>query len=102
MQAWYPLGHANRDLLNDKRLVQIAERYGRSAAQIILRWHLQEGIIAIPKATSEQHIRDNISIFDFELTDEDMTVIRSMDKGKGTHNPDDMTNAVTLGMYRIH
>ena len=102
VQALYPLGHANRDLLNDTRLVQIAEKYGKSVAQIILRWHLQEGIIAIPKATSEQHIRDNISIFDFELTDEDMTVIRSMDKGKGTHDPDDMTNAVTLGMYKIH
>ena len=102
MEAWYPLGHANRKLLTDKVLVGLAEKYGKSVAQIILRWHYQEGIIALLKATSIEHIRDNISIFDFALTDEDMTTIRALDKGKGTHNPDNMANAVTLGMYKIH
>ena len=102
MEAWYPLGHANRQLLTDKVLVEIAETYGKSVAQIILRWHYQEDIIALPKATSIEHIRDNISIFDFALTDEDMTAIRALDKGKGTHDPDNMANAVTLGMYHIH
>ncbi len=102
MEAWYPLGHANKKLLTEKRLVQIGEKYGKSVAQVILRWHLQEGIIALPKATSLEHIRDNFNIFDFALDDEDMSIIRSMDTGKGTHNPDNMANAVTLGMYKIH
>ncbi len=102
MEAWYPLGHANKKLLTDKQLVQIGKKYGKSVAQIILRWHLQEGIIALPKATSLEHIRENFNIFDFALDDEDMSIIRSMDTGKGTHNPDNMANAVTLGMYKIH
>ncbi len=102
MEAWYPLGHANKKLLTDKQLVQIGKKYGKSVAQVILRWHLQEGIIALPKATSLEHIRDNFNIFDFALDDEDMSIIRSMDTGKGTHNPDNMANAVTLGMYKIH
>ena len=102
MEAWYPLGHANKKLLTEKRLVQIGEKYGKSVAQVILRWHLQEGIIALPKATSLEHIRDNFNIFDFALDDEDMSIIRSMDTGKGTHNPDNMANAVTLSMYKIH
>jgi len=102
MEAWYPLGHANKKLLTDKQLVQIGKKYGKSVAQVILRWHLQEGIIALPKATSLEHIRDNFNIFDFALDDEDMSSIRSMDTGKGTHNPDNMANAVTLGMYKIH
>ena len=65
LEAWYPLGHGNKELLNNEILVKLAQKYHKSAVQIILRWHIQEGNIALPKATSEAHIKDNIDVFDF-------------------------------------
>jgi 2,5-diketo-D-gluconate reductase A len=89
-------------LIHDERLLGLAEKYGKDVGQIILRWHLQEGIIAIPKATSESHIKGNIDIFDFNLTEAEMAMIRSLDTGKGTHNPEDMSNATRLAQLKIH
>ena len=102
MEAWYPLGHADKELLTDERLVKIAEKYGKSVVQVILRWHLQEGIVAIPKATSMEHIKSNLNIFDFSLTDYEMAEIRSMDKGVGTHDPEDMSNIERLSALKVH
>ncbi|MFV0331813.1 MAG: aldo/keto reductase [Dysgonomonas sp.] len=102
LEAWYPLGHGDELLMNDSRLIRLADKYHKSVAQIILRWHLQEGILAIPKATSEEHIEANIDIFDFVLTDAEMAEIRSMDTGKGTHDPEDMDNVERLRVYRVH
>ena len=100
LEAWYPLGHADRELLSDARLSKIAEKYGKSVVQVILRWHLQEGIAAIPKATSMEHIRENLDIFDFMLTDDEMTQIREMDKGAGTNNQEDKGNAERLSAFK--
>ena len=102
LEAWYPLGHADKALLTDERLINIAEKYGKSTAQVILRWHLQEGIVAIPKATSMEHIKENLNIFDFMLTDYEMAEIRSMDKGVGTHDPEDMSNEKRLSALKVH
>ena len=102
LEAWYPLGHADKELLSDVRLSKIAGKYGKSVVQVILRWHLQEGIVAIPKATSMEHIRENLDIFDFMLTDDEMAQIREMDKGIGTHDPEDMENAVRLSSLKVH
>ncbi|MCH5270924.1 MAG: aldo/keto reductase [Lachnospiraceae bacterium] len=102
LEAWYPLGHADKELLNDVRLVKIAEKYDKSVAQVILRWHLQEGIVAIPKATSMEHIKANLNIFDFMLADYEMAEIRAMDKGVGTHDPEDMSNAEGLSELKVH
>lgn len=102
LEAWYPLGHANKELLADPRLTAIAEQYGKSPVQVILRWHLQEGIVALPKATSMEHIKENIDIFDFTLSDSDMAAIRAMDTGRGTHDPEDMGNAQRLGALKVH
>lgn len=102
LEAWYPLGHADKALLTDERLVKIAEKYGKSVVQVILRWHLQEGIVAIPKATSMEHIKANLDIFDFMLTDYEMAEIRAMDKGVGTHDPEDMNNAERLSELKLH
>lgn len=102
LEAWYPLGHADKELLTDSRLVEIAKKYNKNVGQIILRWHIQEGIIAIPKATSEEHIKGNIDIFDFNLTDSEMSSIRLMDKGIGTHNPEDMKNEKILSALKVH
>lgn len=102
LEAWYPLGHADKALLTDERLINIAEKYGKSTAQVILRWHLQEGIVAIPKATSMEHIKENLNIFDFMLTDYEMAEIRSMDKGVGTHDPENMSNEKRLSEIKVH
>lgn len=91
MQAWYPLGHGNKELFENPILKNIAGKYNKTVSQIILRWHVEEGIIPIPKSTSINHIKENFEIFDFSLDKEDMTQIRSIDTGIGTHNPDDLS-----------
>lgn len=101
-EAWYPLGHGNRELLENPTLKNIAEKYGKDVGQVILRWHVQEGIVALPKATSPEHISGNINIFDFTLTDAEMAQIRMLDTGKGTHDPEDGATAETLKTLKIH
>ena len=64
-QAWYPLGHGDKALLNEPLFAELGEKYGKSTAQIILRWHIQEGNIIFPKSTNPQHIKDNFNIVDF-------------------------------------
>ena len=73
LQAWYPLGgRGNGSILNDPVVAKLAEKYGKSPAQIILRWAVQMDHIVIPGSKTESHILDNLSVFDFELTPEDM------------------------------
>jgi diketogulonate reductase-like aldo/keto reductase len=80
LQAWYPLGHGNADLLNDPVFIKLAEKYGKSTAQVILRWHLQMGFGFVPGSKSLDHIRENAEIFDFELTNEEMALIATLNK----------------------
>lgn len=101
-EAWYPLGHGNRELLENSTLKNIAEKYGKDVGQVILRWHVQEGIVALPKAASPEHITGNIDIFDFNLTDAEMAQIRMLDTGKGTHDPENEATAATLKTLKIH
>ncbi|MCM1228159.1 MAG: aldo/keto reductase [Clostridium sp.] len=82
IECWYPLGHADDRLLNDDILSSIAEAHDKSVVQITLRWHMQEGFSAVPGSTNPAHIQENIEIFDFELTDEEMEQIRAIDKGE--------------------
>ncbi|MBR1907397.1 aldo/keto reductase [bacterium] len=103
LQAWYPLGHGNKELFENPVLNNIASKYSKTVSQIILRWHIEEGIIPIPKSTSMAHIKENFDIFDFSLDKDDMTKIRSIDTGKGSHNPDDLSFGETLlKAYKIH
>ena len=81
IQAWYPLGHGDNALLNEPLFKSLAEKYGKSTAQIILRWHIQEGNIIIPGSKNSDHIKANFDIFDFSLTDEEMAKISLLDKG---------------------
>ena len=81
LESWYPIGHGDKDLLNEPIFTELAEKYGKNNVQIILRWHIQEGTIVFPKSTNPKHIQDNIDIFDFELTAEEMERIRALDKG---------------------
>ena len=82
VECWFPLGGAmsNGMLLKDPVINSIAQTHGKSAAQIILRWHIQEGFSVIPGSKNPQHIQENINIFDFELTDDEMAQIRALNK----------------------
>ena len=80
IQAWYPLGHGDKSLINEEVFSKLAKKYGKSNVQIILRWHIQAGNIVIPGATNPEHIKANIDIFDFELTDEEMQEIAKVNK----------------------
>lgn len=90
LEAWFPLGGAmsNGALFKDPVLMKIADAHGKTPAQIILRWHIQEGHSTIPGATYHPYISENISIFDFELTPEEMDEIRSLDKEQRFFNMD--------------
>ena len=82
IQAWYPLGHGDAGLLNEAVFAELGQKYGKSAAQIILRWHIQAGNIVIPGSKNPAHIKDNFALFDFELTDEEMSKIAALDQQK--------------------
>lgn len=81
-QPWSPLGNGNADLLNNSELKAIAGKYGKTVAQVILRWHLQEGFVVIPKSVTPSRIEENFNVFDFELSEEEMNIVRSLDTGK--------------------
>ena len=83
LQAWYPLGgRGNSDIMDEPVVRDLAVKYGKTPAQIIMRWHIQEGNIVIPGSKNPTHIADNIDVFDFELTDSDMTAMATLDRGK--------------------
>lgn len=82
IQAWYPLGHGDKELMNESIFNRLAKKYGKSNVQIILRWHIQSNNIVIPGAANPEHIKANIDIFDFELTDEEMQEIEQINKNK--------------------
>ena len=83
LQAWFPLGGRGNDSIMGESLIQdLAQRHGKSPAQVILRWHLQQGHIVIPGSKTPSHIAQNIELFDFALTDEEMAQLATLDRGK--------------------
>ncbi|MDE6726400.1 MAG: aldo/keto reductase [Oscillospiraceae bacterium] len=80
IEAWYPIGHGDAELINEPIFTELAKKYNKTNVQIILRWHIQEGNVIFPKSTNPQHIKDNFDIFDFELTADEMAKIRAVDK----------------------
>ena len=102
VECWYPLGHGNTELLSHPTITALAEKYGKNAGQIILRFETQEGFITLPKSTNPERIKSNIDIFDFTLTEEEMQAIRSMDTGTTSHNPDaDGVGDYLLNAFKI-
>lgn len=81
LEAWYPLGHGNAGLMSESVVTRLAEKYGKTPAQIILRWHIQESTIVFPRTTSAEHMKQNFDIFDFALDGEDMEAMRGLDNG---------------------
>ena len=82
IQAWYPLGHGDKALQQEPLFTELGKKYGKSNAQIILRWHIQAGDIVIPGSKNPDHIKSNLDLFDFALTDEEMAKIAAMDQQK--------------------
>ena len=99
LESWYPIGHGAKDLINEPLFTKLAEKYGKSNVQIILRWHIQEGNIVFPKSSNPQHIKDNFNIFDFALNDDEMNEIRSLDKGLRYFNMSLAEQEKNLGGY---
>ena len=77
-EAWYPLGHGDAKLLGEPVFARLAQKYGKTPSQIILRWHIQEGNVVFPKTLNPEHMRENLDIFDFELTADEMAEINSL------------------------
>ena len=102
LEAWFPLGHGNKELLENETIASLATKYHKNAGQIILRWIYQEGVISLPKSTNSERIKGNLDIFDFELTNEEMDSIRALDTGIPTHNPEDPANEERLMQLKIH
>ena len=89
LMSWYPLGHGDTSLLNESVFKMLGKKYGKSSAQIILRWHTQMGFAVIPGSRNVSHIKDNLDIFDFTLTEDEMTEIAKLDKGVRYYNRTD-------------
>ena len=98
IQAWYPLGHGDAALLQEPVFAKLGEKYKKSPAQIILRWHIQDGNIVIPGSKNPDHIRDNFDLFDFALTEDEIAQIGAMDKNKRyyTSTPELLEKYVTM------
>lgn len=88
LECWFPLGGyiGNETLFNDETIKEIASAHGKTPAQVILRWHIQEGFIVIPGATDPNYIKENIDIFDFELSEEEMNKFRNLNKAQRFFN----------------
>ena len=103
IEAYQPLGHGNEGLLNHPTITKLAEKYGKNAGQVILRFEVQDGLIVLPKSTNPGRIAGNLSIFDFELTAEEMDAMRALDTGKGAHDPETPgMGEMLLANYKVH
>ena len=99
LMAWYPLGHGDKALIEEPIFAELGKKYGKSAAQIILRWHTQMGFAVIPGSKNVAHIRDNLDILDFKLTDDEMAEIGKLNKGVRYYN---RTDAQLAGFAAWH
>lgn len=82
IMSWYPLGHGDKSLINEPVFAKLAKKHSKTPAQIILRWHIQMGFVVIPGSKNISHIKDNLDILDFELSEEEMKEIQTLDKNK--------------------
>ena len=98
IQAWYPLGHGDKALIQEPLFTELGRKYGKSNAQIILRWHIQSGDIVIPGSKNPAHIKDNFNLFDFTLTPDEMARIAALDQRKRYYHstPEMLKKYVTM------
>lgn len=89
IMAWYPLGHGDDSLIKEDIFTRLAKKYNKTNVQIILRWHIQVGNIVIPGSTNPDHIKSNLDIFDFSLTNEEIDEIAKINKNERYYVPND-------------
>ncbi|MCC8192151.1 MAG: aldo/keto reductase [Ruminococcus sp.] len=89
LMSWYPLGHGDKSLLEEPLFSELGNKYNKTPAQIILRWHTQMGFVVIPGSKNIAHIRDNLDILDFKLSDDDMAEIAKLNKDVRYYNRTD-------------
>ena len=94
-----PIGHGDKGLIGEAVFTSLAEKYGKSNVQIILRWHIQEGTIVFPRTTNPQHMKENFEIFNFELTADEMAEIKALDCGKRFFNMTLAEQETNLGAW---
>ena len=99
MEAWGPLAEGQRDIFKNEVLSSIGRKYGKTIAQVILRWHVQRGVVAIPKSVHRERIIENYSIWDFKLSEEDMSAIAAMDMKQSLYG-DAFTSAAAVKMFK--
>jgi len=87
--SWYPLEHGDKSLIEESVFAELGKKYGKSPAQIILRWYTQMGFAVIPGSKNMDHIRDNLDILDFRLSDDDMAEIAKLNKSVRYYNRTD-------------
>lgn len=103
IEPYQPLGHGDASLLSHPAITALAEKYGKNAGQVILRFEVQDGLIVLPKSTNPARIAGNLDLFDFTLTEDDMDTLRALDTGKGHHDPEAPGVAeMLLQNYKIH
>ena len=103
VEAYQPLGHGDASLLSHPAITALAEKYGKNAGQVILRFEVQDGLIVLPKSTNPARIAGNLDLFDFTLTEDEMDTLRALDTGKGHHDPEAPGVAeMLLQNYKIH
>lgn len=99
LMGWYPLGHGDFDLIKEEIFTKLGEKYHKSNAQIILRWHMQMGFMTIPGSKNPDHIRDNMNLFDFTLTDEEMGEIAKLEGTRKYYTADNATEEKYAQMH---
>lgn len=103
IEAWGPLAEGQKNIFQNETLAAIGKKYGKTVAQVILRWHIQRGVVIIPKSVHKERIQENINIWDFELSAEDMDKIAAMDIGHSeVVDHSDPQTAKWLNGFKIH
>ena len=102
-QAWAPFAEGKNDIWNNAVLKTIAERHGKTVAGVVLRWLNQRNVVVIPKSVHRERMAENLNIFDFSLTDEEMAAIARLDTGRSPIYDDmDLATVKGIGTYKIH
>lgn len=99
--SWAPFAEGLNDMFSQAELIEVGERHGKTPAQVMVRWQMQRGIVAIPKTVRPERMRENLDVFDFELSDEDMSAIAAMDRGVSSffdhRDPETVKRLANLG-----
>lgn len=102
-EAWSPLAHGRFHIFSNDVLKEIADKYGKSISQVVIRWNVQRGVAVIPKSVKKERITENFNIWDFSLTDEDMEKISRLDLGHTeAEDPTSLETAIGANQWKIH